>query len=88
MKTTGKHEFLNVSEIELDLSNPRIARFLEIYEGKPTAEQIFMALGAGGDESDGSSGPTFHKLKQSIITNGGVIQPIVVNRTCDELEGW
>jgi hypothetical protein len=82
MKTTGKHEFLNVSEIELDLSNPRIARFLEIYEGKPTAEQFFMALGAGGEESDGS-GPTFHKLKQSIITNGGVIQSIVVNRTRD-----
>ena len=83
MKTTGKHEFLKVSEIELDLSNPRITRFLEMYEGKPTPEQIFMALGAGGDESDGSSGPTFHKLKQSILTNGGVIQPVVVNRTTD-----
>ena len=42
-----------------------------------------MALGAGGEESDGSSGPTFHKLKQSILTNGGVIQPIVINRTRD-----
>lgn len=83
MKTTGKHEFLKVSEIELDLSNPRITRFLEIYDGEPTPEQIFMALGAGGEESDGSSGPTFHKLKQSIITNGGVIQPIIVNRTSD-----
>jgi hypothetical protein len=83
MKTTEKHEFLKVSEIELDLANPRIARFLEIYDGPLTPEQIFMALGAGGDESDGSSGPTFHKLKQSILTNGGVIQPIVVNRTRD-----
>ena len=83
MKTTGKHEFLDVSEIVLDLSNPRIARFLEMYEGQPTAEQIFMALGSGGDESDGSTGPTFHKLKQSILTNGGVIQPVIVNRMAD-----
>ena len=83
MKTIGKHEFLKISEIELDLSNPRITRFLEMYDGEPTADQIFMALGAGGDESDGSSGPSFHKLKQSILTNGGVIQPIVINRTSD-----
>ena len=83
MKTTGKHEYLKIAEIELDLSNPRIARFLEMYDGPPTPEQIFMALGAGGEESDGSTGPTFHKLKQSILTNGGVIQPVVVNRTTD-----
>ena len=83
MKTTGKHEFLRVDQIELDLSNPRIARFLEMYDAPPTPEQVFMALGAGGDESDGSSGPTFHKLKQSILTNGGVIQPVVVNRMPD-----
>lgn len=29
------------------------------------------------------SGPTFNKLKQSIITNGGIIQPIIVNRSAD-----
>src|SRR5207248_9926708 len=74
---------LPIENGELDIGNPRIAKFLEMYPGEPTAEQIFIALGAGGDEKETESGPTFHKLKQSIITNGGIIQPIIVNRSAD-----
>jgi hypothetical protein len=80
MKTVGRHEFIPIDEIELDTRNPRIAKFLEMYSGEPTAEQLFIALGAGGDEKETESGPTFSKLKQSIITNGGIIQPVIVNR--------
>jgi hypothetical protein len=83
MKTIGRHEFIPINQIELDMGNPRIAKFLETYPGEPTAEQIFIALGAGGDEKKTESGPTFNKLKQSIITNGGIIQPIIVNRSAD-----
>jgi ParB/Sulfiredoxin domain len=80
MKTVGKHELIAIDQIELDTRNPRIAKFLEIYSGEPTAEQIFIALGAGGDEKDTEGGPNFDKLRQSIITNEGIIQPIIVNR--------
>ena len=85
MKTIGRHEFLSIDDVELDTGNPRIAKFLEMYSGEPTAEQLFIALGAGGDEKETETGPTFNKLKQSIITNGGIIQPIFVNRSADPL---
>lgn len=80
MKTSSRHEFLSIDDVQLDVSNPRIAKFLEMYEGEPTAEQLFIALGAGSEDKETDSGPTFNKLKQSIITNGGIIQPIIVNR--------
>lgn len=72
------------NEIELDRSNPRIRKFLEMYGKDPTPEQIFLALGAGNDDdSGGSTSTTFEKLKQSIITNGGIIQPVILNRRGD-----
>jgi hypothetical protein len=74
---------LPIDEVQLDTTNPRIRRFLESYQGTdPTPEQIFLALGAGGDDDD-ASGPSFEKLKNSIQTNGGIIQPIIVNRRSD-----
>ena len=84
MVVAGKHETIPVEEIELDHSNPRIRKFLEMYGDNPTPEQIFLALGAGNDdETDRQDGPTFQKLKQSIITNGGIIQPVILNRRAD-----
>ncbi|MDE2839840.1 MAG: hypothetical protein OXM03_04355 [Chloroflexota bacterium] len=81
MVITGMHEMVPVKEIELDRANPRIRKFLEMYGDDPTPEQIFLALGAGGDdESSRQDGPTFQKLKQSIITNGGIIQPVILKR--------
>ena len=75
MVVAGTHETIPVDEIELDRSNPRIRKFLEMYGDDPTSEQVFLALAAGNDdESDRQVGPTFQKLKQSIITNGGIIQ--------------
>jgi hypothetical protein len=74
---------LPVEEVQLDNQNPRIRRFLESYQGEdPNPEQMFLALGAGGDDDD-SGGTTFEKLKNSIITNGRIIQPIIVNRKDD-----
>lgn len=73
-----------VEDIELDRSNPRIRKFLEMYGQDPTPDQIFLALGAGNDDEAGSStSTTFEKLKQSIITNGGIIQPVILNRRTD-----
>ena len=74
-----------VEDIELDRSNPRIRKFLETYAGTLTPERIALALGAGNEEDEGGTaqGTTFEKLKQSIITNGGIIQPVVLNRQRD-----
>ena len=84
MAGPGISQMVAVEEIELDQSNPRIRKFLEIYDGDPTPEQIFLALGAGNDdEGEKQDIPTFHKLKQSIITNGGIIQPVILNRRDD-----
>ena len=84
MVVAGMYETIPVDEIELDRANPRIRKFLEMYGDNPTPEQVFLALGAGNDdESDRQDGPTFQKLKQSIITNGGIIQPVILNRRAD-----
>jgi hypothetical protein len=77
----GELQKLTVDEIELDRSNPRIRKFLEMYPD-PTPEQFFQALGSpSDDEGDGSA--KFEQLKNSILTNRGIIQPILVNRTAD-----
>ncbi|MBY2941839.1 hypothetical protein HFN97_20580 [Rhizobium laguerreae] len=84
MVNGGKHENVPVDQIELDRTNPRIRKFLEMYGDSPSPEAIFLALGAGNDdEPNASSSTTFEKLKQSIITNGGIIQPVILNRRKD-----
>ncbi len=84
MVSVGTHESVLVDDIELDRSNPRIRKFLEMYGNAPTPEQIYLALGAGNDDdSSTSSSTTYEKLKQSIISNGGVIQPVILNRRND-----
>lgn len=84
MVNAGMHQKVGVDQIELDRSNPRIRKFLEMYGDNPSPEAIFLALGAGNDdEPGGSSSTTFEKLKQSILTNGGIIQPVILNRRKD-----
>lgn len=77
----GELKNVPVENIELDRENPRIRQWLEMYPD-PTSEQIFQALGAGSDDG-GDSSTTFEKLKQSILTNGGVILPVILNETDD-----
>jgi hypothetical protein len=78
--STGKLTFLPVEQIELDRTNPRIRRFLENYVGEPTADQIALALDVAAAGEDKSGGTTPEKLKNSILTNRGIMQPIVVNK--------
>lgn len=70
---------LHIEEIELDKSNPRIQRALEMYGDHITAERIALALKEGSDEGPNALS-SFTKLKKSIIKNGGIITPIIVNR--------
>lgn len=80
MAHIGQHQILSIEEIQLDKSNPRIRKWIEHYGENPTPEQIHLALGAGGDHVDGTSGTTYHSLKESIRSNGGIIHPILVNK--------
>ncbi len=80
MAHIGQHQILSIQELQLDKSNPRIRKWMEHYGENPTPEHIHLALGAGGDYVDGTSGTTYYSLKQSIRTNGGIIHPILVNK--------
>ena len=70
---------LSVDNIELDLKNPRIAKWVEMYGDNISAEQMALALGAGSSH-DSESSLSFSSLRQSIQTNRGVIHPIIVNK--------
>jgi hypothetical protein len=79
----GVLEAVPIDRIVLDTTNPRIRKFIEMYGDNPGAEQIFLALGAGGDDVNAGEATTFEKLRSSIRTNGGVIQPVILNRRSD-----
>src|ERR1035438_9174870 len=68
MVKNGVLESVPVADIELDRTNPRIRKFLEMYPETPTVEQIYLALGAAGDDESESS-TSFEKLRNSILTN-------------------
>ena len=74
---------LPVESLVLDTSNPRVARYIEIYRGEVTDDAMSLALGAANYEQ-GESTTTFQSLRASIRTHGGLIHPILVNR--DEQE--
>ncbi len=82
MIASGVQQMVPVEDIELDKSNPRIRKFLEMYP-EPTSEQIALALGAEGDDIEAKEAPTYEKLRNSILTNRGVIQPVIINRHPD-----
>ena len=76
MGSSARYELVSVDAIELDTTNPRIAHALSSYKPPYKAEQIYLALNAGGREEEGGTTTTFNKLKQSIFTNGGISQPV------------
>jgi hypothetical protein len=82
MVQSGVLELVPVANIELDRTNPRIRKFLEMYPEAPSAAQIYLALGAAGDDESESS-TSFEKLRSSILTNGGIIHPVILNRRGD-----
>lgn len=66
-----------IDNIELDLENPRIKQWLEMYGDEITSEGIALALTASGG---GASTSTYASLKESIRVNKGIINPIIVNK--------
>lgn len=79
----GTFILLNVDQVELDRDNPRIRRFLENYEGEPTYDQIALALDVASGDENGQGATTPEKLRNSILTSGGIMQPIIVNKRAD-----
>lgn len=71
---------LSISQVNLDVANPRIKQFLEIYKDNITAEQIALAL---SDSSSSDSSTTYKALRDSIKASRGIIHPIVVNHESD-----
>jgi hypothetical protein len=62
------------------LENPRIKWALENVP-EPTSQDIHLALCATGTTD--AEGAKFEQLRDSVKSNGGIIQPIIVNRTPD-----
>ena len=75
----GQFAMLPVETLVLDTSNPRVARYIEMYGGEVTDEQMSLALGAANYEQ-GDNTTTFQSLRASIRTHEGVIHPILVNK--------
>ena len=75
----GQFAMLPVETLVLDTSNPRVARYIEMYGGEVTDEQMSLALGAA-NYAQGESTTTFQSLRASIRTHGGLIHPILVNK--------
>ena len=68
---------LPIESVELDVNNPRIKQYLEIYDNI-TCEGIALALSASG----GTGSTSAHAaLKESIKVNRGLINPIIVNNS-------
>ena len=78
----GQFAMLLVETLVLDTSNPRVARFIEMYGGEITDDQMSLALGAASYEH-GDSSTTFQSLRAAIRTHQGLIHPILVNRETD-----
>ena len=72
---------LSINQIELDLGNPRIKHFLEIYDGEITAEALALALSTATSSSEKQM--SFSSLRDSIKTSRGIIHPIIVNHQSD-----
>lgn len=71
---------LSIDQVELDLENPRIKQWLEIYGEEISSEAIALALSASNGNSSSS---TYSALKESIKVNKGIINPIIVNKNAD-----
>lgn len=73
-------ENLPIDELDLDAENPRIRKFMEQYGGTPSFDHMLLALGAHSSDPESGSTVTFQSLKESIRAQGGVINPIIVER--------
>jgi len=100
MALEGKQEYVDIKKIEFDKENPRIKRLLELQEEEYDREinelEIVSALMHTHTEDEEDLSPnrtqmTYAKLKKSIVTNQGILSPIIIksigNNTYKCIEG-
>jgi hypothetical protein len=73
-------QLIPIDQLDLDKSNPRIRKWIEHYGDSPTFDQMLMALGAGSSDMESGNTVTFQSLKQSIRAQGGIINPVIVEK--------
>ena len=73
----SSYQELKIDMLDLDVQNPRISQYLDMYGNNISAEGIALAL--TGSATDSST--SFSALKESIRVNRGIIHPIIVNHT-------
>jgi hypothetical protein len=71
---------LPIDDLELDVENPRIRKFVEYHAGPFNFATMLLALGAGSSDIESGSTTTFQSLKQSIRAQGAIINPIIVRK--------
>lgn len=77
--SVGRFEMLDTLSVEPDRSNPRIRHLLEIYKGNVDYHQIALALDVTSQSDPTGNVTTADKLRNSILANRGIMQPIIVN---------
>jgi len=80
------YQLLPVDQLQIDLRNPRIAKWMEMYKDDVSDEAIRLAIGVGasaGPGQDSLSGPSYTVLREAIRTSGNLIHPIIVNKEPD-----
>lgn len=72
-------ELLDINAIDLDIQNPRIAKFIEFHK-EVTEDHIKLALQqtSSSDGSGAGNSSTYQSLRESIRTQKGLIHPIIV----------
>lgn len=79
MPSGGKFELVNIEQLVLDVDNPRIKKWVEIYGDTPNVANIKLALGVATGDENSENGTTFQSLRESIRASGGINHPIIVN---------
>lgn len=77
----SKLEYVDISLIDLDIDNPRIAKFVEFHR-EVTEDHIKLALQqtSSGDGTSTGNSSTYQSLRESIRTQKGLIHPIIIVR--------
>lgn len=78
-RSAVKYKMVPIDKLQLDVKNPRIAQWVEMYGDEVSEDAMRLALQRGGSD-DKVAGPSYRSLQESIKTNGGVIYPVIVNR--------
>jgi hypothetical protein len=75
----SKLESIDISLIDLDVNNPRIAQYVEFYK-EVTDDAIKLALQhtAAGESATTGNSSTYVSLRESIRTQKGIIHPIIL----------